>query len=573
MDLFTATASCQMCGISKTKSVLFYMLHLKKEADINDTTNINIVFVNNNLKEITQMVSRCEELEISTNTISSNETTEKNISSEKLKIKYYEAKNKNHIADTIICCNNPSQVKSIVEYINAVNNFKHPFVSNVSFNIFIDEIDNNLSMTNKLYKSIKDLTIVNSMTFISATIFQKTQKWYKEITEEELFAPRNLNNFLSEFYPKEFSKEQRTIDANNYIGIDKHTLIEVNDKDDDGLQLKELDYVIKCIKLHHYYFTNTLQEPRRVNVLAGYRIDSHNEIAKCFINIGYLVIVFNSDIKGGHIHIPNQEIISFDEFKQEHFGSNNVEMYVILAKLYDIYPQYSSAIVGNKITERGITFQSTGSPITTAIMCNRGSCEKKQQSIGRQCGDNKYVSHCDLFMPNDLYSYLLENQRIALKTYVDMPKEILPINCCDITQQLEEQRKLEKFTIPKELNLQKSYDYYVERNGNSQSFKNKDEICEMIKKQLIDYTDIDLQSVEDFNKKEMYISEPKLTKKDAPNSNRMFDNLENKNKHTFNKPEHMIKNKLIVFVICCRMRKKIIFNAYYGYKNEEQEPQ
>ena len=420
-DIYGATNTTQCKGMSKTNAIFEFMNQCDKENEI------HVVVTNNSLEEVQQFFIRSCNKYFITKTISSNKKIAGSITFEKLMLEYTRAKKHTDIPNVLVICNNSTQCKQLKSYMEYVYENVNSRIGSVKFRLYFDEVDANTRHTCKMIHSLRDyFPNISSIVLITATMYYATMRAFEKALGILEFCIKNLYAELTEY-----TDDKRKEDIDGYRRISHHKTCFIDDtyfdkeKQIDAI-MSETQYIQNAIEAKPEIF----KSKRMCGiVLAGREKTSHHYVKDLFTSIGFIVIIFNSDVRGGTIHFPEEKCISFSKFKEQTFKKKNVEMYEILAKLYSLYPQTSFVITGNVKIQRGVTFVSTGSKLDFLIMSSNGKSSTKRQFSGRITGDEKYVDVSLIICPERTYNEIVELEELSIKTHLQTPALLTPASC------------------------------------------------------------------------------------------------------------------------------------------------
>ena len=548
-------APCQFANMSKTKASFEFM---KQEVNSEYDFGLNFFLTNNNLVETEQILARSIKENFRPITMSSNKQTTSNICLKDLELTFFKASCPEDLPNTIICCNNSKQMKSIVAFIKTITEFENTSIGEIRINIYVDEIDANTTITGKLYKQLEPYySSIESIILITATMFEKTQKWFKKTFNVDEFRCKNLYSEI------EYTPSMRDMNVEEYRKLIDHNVTFISDEYVDENQklrnLKEDKYIEKVLLKHPESFETG--GVRRVIVLAGRRTQSHYSVQQLFQQRGYISLIMNSKVKGGEIHYPDGKTTNFVDFKTENFGTTKVEVYDILAKLYELNPKTSSVIIGNLNVNRGVTFMSTGSQLTDLIMSDCGSNELKRQFTGRFNGHKKYVADSNMYMPQSTYGAMIKYEHRSLETHKENPKVLTDIHCVD--KELDDTYYIdERKTIPQSFQLTDEEFEIVSAKNSSRYFKNKKYILDYI----LENYDYKINKIPEKIFSELAHTDLYLMIGKKPQLKWFYNSIEENNAIRDLANQHMKKDTLIMSVVLDKNTKKVVLIAYKGYQ-------
>ena len=361
-EILMDKAPCQYT-YSKTKACFEWIKQL------NTPHAVHIFFTNINLVETLQLANRAK-AEGFIPVIISGQKTGYNMNVKDIKLAYHEAE---HPPDIIVCCNNISSKKKILELMSTL---KH---KQKQVYLYYDETDANKMYTTKCIYALEEYYfMIKKIVFITATFYETSVNWYKYITGRELKMPQV--HYELEKYDAEMAQES----CETYRRIQDHTFLELEQEH----RMNVVEYNELAIQTYSSIFTTGVV---RVLSLGGQRCDTHEGIINAFRSIGYCGIFINGTIKGGYYIYPTDNTRhSLLEFAQRN-DCADAEMYDLLKIFYEKHAEMSTIITGCRKTNRGVTFQSTGSGLNICVSDNSGTTELNRQFLGRMCGADQYV--------------------------------------------------------------------------------------------------------------------------------------------------------------------------------------
>ena len=426
-DIYGAMNTTQGKGMSKTNAIFEFMNQNQKDNEI------HVVVTNNSLEEVEQFFIRACNKYFNPKTISSNKKISGSITFEKLMLQYTTARKHTDIPNVIIICNNHTQCKQLKTYMEYVTENVNTRIGGITFRLYFDEVDTNTRHTCKMIHSLRDyFPKIMSIVLITATMYYETMRALEKSLGILEFCIKNLYRELTEY-----TDEERKKDVDGYRRLSHHETCFIDDTyfDEDkkcDAKMDEVQYTQHVLETKPELFTT-----ERVCgiVLGGREKTTHNDIKNMFLNINFIVIVLNSDIRGGTIHFPptdacpDGKCVSFTKIKEKIFKKKKVQMYEILAKLYSMYPDKSFVITGNIKIQRGVTFVSTGSKLHFMIMSSNGKSSTKRQFSGRFTGDEEYVDVSLIICPETTHKEMLELEELSIKTHLQNPELLTPKHC------------------------------------------------------------------------------------------------------------------------------------------------
>jgi hypothetical protein len=285
----------------------------------------------------------------------------------------------------IITCSNSVRIKNIDEFIDiSQNNRNKPIL----FNIFIDEIDNNLSSFEKknYLEKWNRTDFIEKIYYVTATPTKLLEK-YQDIQIIEMADP--------------YDKTKYTLLRDSQFIIIKYT----NEKKPHAKVVKKV--------LENEITQNILQseEGQVWFIPASIKTQTHNEIKDILIKKGFMVFVIN----GFHIRLYTGE----DKFIEME-STNDETIGTILKNIYlkKKLGNKKVAITGNLCIKRGVTLSSKEVVITHAIFKLKSkNADDDYQLAGRICGNTKDFDNFKtpiIFCGEDFKDKILEKEQLVL---------------------------------------------------------------------------------------------------------------------------------------------------------------
>jgi hypothetical protein len=348
---------------------------------------LEIIVTNNSLAETDQWTYRSDEKFKHTDNITIDILSSK---SRKFKdIKTYignflviKKTNPRNLPNILIMCTNHKRVcEDLIELFKAFSG------DGIKFHISFDEADANLGVISnfiqKIYHYIEDNTIIGVL-FITAT---PTKDFWKMLSKHKIPELLNMSHTNTDVF-EDCLKDYRR--------FDHHTFIIHNNKTKNPLEYIDDIFQNNLISTseRNIIFAPSHNTKNRKNV------GSHDEIVSYFIDKNYCVLLFNADFKG--FIYPGNNKVDINTFKIER--SIKGELRDVLREWNRLNPQISLAITGNKLLERGITFNTDGFNFTHVILSNYflSNEGKLVQIAGRANGHKKYVNIFTVICTDDI---------------------------------------------------------------------------------------------------------------------------------------------------------------------------
>jgi hypothetical protein len=386
---YTLLSELTQYSNSKTKQVINRIVQRTYESKNNYENNnpmhkLSVVITNKNLIETEQWCSRLKkefnQTKIEINMLSSKSDEFTSIDS--YIVKLISKEELNDLPDILVMCYHSKRVcYDLITLINACKNIKFE----IRFDIYFDEPDENLFVTEKFLKYIEDVdskyNLVNEIVFITAT---PLDKFWNTLHKKNIFALKNFKKG-KKYDENEFS---------NYHSF-KDNIIQIHNNETEN----PLDYIKDIFDKNLIQSTsrNILFVPAHqyVKPSNGKLVGSHDEICQYFLAKGYCTLLINGTFKG--FMYPTGRTESISDFRIKH--KINDELYEVLRKWNEINSEMNLAITGNLSVERGVTFNTSGFNFTHMILSNYHSIslQKLIQFAGRSTGHKNFVKPIHIF--------------------------------------------------------------------------------------------------------------------------------------------------------------------------------
>jgi hypothetical protein len=289
--------------------------------------------------------------------------------------------NPRNLPNILIMCTNHKRVcEDLIMLFTAFGN------DGIKFHISFDETDSNLGVTAKFIEQISryiDGNIIIGITFITAT---PTKDFWNMLIAHKITQLLNMNhNNTDEF--KDYLEDYRSFDEHNFIIHNNKT----------NNPLKYIEDVFEN-NLLDTFERNIVFAPAHVTK-NNKNVGSHNEIVSYFIDKDYCVLLMNGDFKG---FIYRNYKTDIETFKKNYKIKG--ELRDVLRKWNELHPTLSLVITGNKVVERGITFNTDGFNFTHVILSNYFLSNEGNlvQIAGRATGHKKYVNITNVICTDDI---------------------------------------------------------------------------------------------------------------------------------------------------------------------------
>jgi hypothetical protein len=299
------------------------------------------------------------------------------------------------LGDILIMCNHPTRINDIIGLLNTWNGLKSKNGVTFKFNIFFDECDdgmclsNMVNFVNNIYKK-KLEHFIDEIQLITATPTEEMHKKLKNISSDAT----KLLNIKKRIPTQEVvrTKDYKTILDQKFIPFEGPT--------------NPVEYVTSLNDNHPEIFTLG----KIYFIPASHYCTEHDIMAKLqiFKDKGYWILVLNGKEKGFRCPLGQKSQLDL----------KRGELRDILRKWRADYPTAGLVITGNKVLERGLTFLTDGFCFDYIIVSSYFARKLTAlvQMLGRGQGNIKYVGTLTLITPQSLYDsvnkYIEDSEKI-----------------------------------------------------------------------------------------------------------------------------------------------------------------
>ncbi len=475
------TTPCQF-PISKTRRSINYIKSLI-QSDISSASrnekihHITTILTNNNLAETTQWRLRTKnsmndkKIHIMSSAKNSNFRNSLEFINQ-----FTKCQDINDLTDVLIICTNKVRCESVIEIVDAIENtvFKRMInlgVETIKLTVMFDEADesNNITLSCKLIKRIKNENVISSFHFVTATPVENFwKKLRKECNIDKLV---NLSATLSEEDLEEMFDHYRKLEDHNIIYIPPNM-----DAFDNATYINEI------------YLKPNNNTKIRLYAPSEMYIESHNNMKDYLLSLGYIVVIINGKEK--MIYYDYDKKISMKDFVSEYitFGKkSDVEMYEVLSKLDEMYQTRNIAITGYKCIIRGITFQSTGFKFTDFMVNDINDLASAVQMIGRNNGGCQFVSKNNVYISKQQYDSALNFNKYQFEIMKFNPVMLTETDYRELTSK---EKDMDYWTIPFTFKLNAD-DYTILSRKNGINFNR-----EFIKKFMLQKFNVKIDKID-----------------------------------------------------------------------------